>query len=202
MGQTRLDDAVVPSNAQDESPSEDASRRCSCVETLQSSHPYAADGVMIDDSGAKGTSFRREGPEDIIRKSYTKFGLDASRLTSTHEPHTINPSALYMGSTAKTQSELTHGRSKKLRSARDDLLAYIPATGDSGGNQLNIDLVRRLAHSSTAEEVAPRLVDVVKALRRQSDVAANELNLFRCLEGLAVMVAKQHNEGEVRASIV
>ncbi|KAK3615319.1 hypothetical protein LTR56_026661 [Elasticomyces elasticus] len=91
---------------------------------------------------------------------------------------------------------MTHGRSKKLSSARDDLLGYIPAARDSGENRKNIDLVRRLAQCFTAEEDAPRLVDVVKALWWRSDVAADELNLFRCLEGLAVMVAKQYNEGE------
>ncbi|KAK1042598.1 hypothetical protein LTR74_018509, partial [Friedmanniomyces endolithicus] len=40
------------------------------------------------------------------------------------------------------------------------------------------------------------LVDVLRALRRRSGVAADELNLYRCLEGLAVMVAKHHNEAE------
>ncbi|KAK0860370.1 hypothetical protein LTR87_017324 [Friedmanniomyces endolithicus] len=153
-------------------------------------------GSMIDDSEVKGSSQSRERPEDTIRTSYLKFGLDASRLIITHEPHTIHPLALYMGSTVKTQSELTHGRTKKLSGARDDLLAYMPAAGDSGENRKNIDLVRRLAHSSTAEEDAPRLVDALKALRRRSDVAADELNLFRCLERLAVTVARQHNEGE------
>ncbi|KAK0248370.1 hypothetical protein LTS09_016488 [Friedmanniomyces endolithicus] len=156
-------------------------------------------GSMIDDTGAKGIPHRRERPEDTIRTSYAKFGLDASRLIITHEPHTTHPLALYMGSTAKTQSELTRGRSKKLCSARDDLLAYIPAAGDSGADRKNMDLIRRLGLSPTAEEGTLRLVDVVKALGRRSDVAADELNLFRCLEGLAVMVVKHHNEAEVKS---
>ncbi|KAK0972238.1 hypothetical protein LTR54_017622 [Friedmanniomyces endolithicus] len=155
----------------------------------------------MDDTGAKGIPHRRERPENTIRKSYAKSGLDASRLIITHEPHTTHPLALYMGSTAKSQSELTHGRSKKLRSARDELLAYIPAAGDSGADRKNIDLIRRLGLSPTAEEDTVRLVDVVKALRRRSDVAADELNLFRCLEGLAVMVTKHHNDAEYREAL-
>ncbi|KAK3076085.1 hypothetical protein LTR53_000025 [Teratosphaeriaceae sp. CCFEE 6253] len=153
-------------------------------------------GSTIHDTRAKGIPPRKERPEDTIRKSYTKFGLDASRLIITHEPHAMHPLALYMGSTAKTQSELTHGRSKMLCSAKDDLLAYIPATGDSGADRKNIDLIRRLGFSPTADEDTLCLVDVVKALRRRSDVAADELNLFRCLEGLVVIVAKHHNEAE------
>ncbi|KAK6401081.1 hypothetical protein LTR81_023734 [Elasticomyces elasticus] len=128
-------------------------------------------GSTVEDPGVKAALRRRERPKDTIRNSYTNFGLDASRLTNTHEPHITHPLALYMGSTAKTQSKMTHGRSKKLRSARDDLLAYISAARDSGDDRKNIDLVRRLAHSFTAEEdvprLTPRLVDVVKALRRQ-----------------------------------
>ncbi|KAK1043524.1 hypothetical protein LTR74_018410, partial [Friedmanniomyces endolithicus] len=69
-------------------------------------------GSIFDDTGAKGIPHRRERPEDIIRKSYVKSGLDASRLIITHEPHTTHPLALYMGSIAKSRSELTHGRSK------------------------------------------------------------------------------------------
>ncbi|KAK3614094.1 hypothetical protein LTR56_027485 [Elasticomyces elasticus] len=153
-------------------------------------------GSTINEPADEGTLRRRQRPEDTIRNSYKKFGLDASRLIITHEPHTVHPLALYLSSTAKTQSEVTHGRLKKLSDARDALLAYIPGAGHSGENRKNIDLVRKLAHSSTAKEDAPRLVDVVKALRRRSDIAADELNLFRCLEGLVVMVAKEHNEGE------
>ncbi|KAK1810772.1 hypothetical protein LTR12_014856 [Friedmanniomyces endolithicus] len=221
MGQTRLDDVSSPilgsqvgdsDSASGDEPSSPLMHKTSRrLKTSGAGAPASKSskartrmrpiGSMIDDSGAKGTSQRRERPEDTIRKSYTKFGLDASRLIITHEPHTIHPLALYMGSTAKTLSDMTHGRLSKLSSARDGLLAYIPAAGDSGVDQKNIDLVRRLAHSPTAEEDAPRLVDVVKALRRRSDVAADELNLFRCLEGLAVMVAKQHNEGEYREAL-
>ncbi|KAK0769652.1 hypothetical protein LTR75_018057 [Friedmanniomyces endolithicus] len=64
-----------------------------------------------------------------------------------------------------------------------------------------MDLIRRLGLSPTAEEGTLRLVDVVKALGRRSDVAADELNLFRCLEGLAVMVVKHHNEAEYREAL-
>ncbi|KAK1807246.1 hypothetical protein LTR12_018410, partial [Friedmanniomyces endolithicus] len=151
----------------------------------------------IDDTEAKSTFRRKERPEDTIRESYKKRGLEASRLIITHEPHTMHPLALYMGSTAKNQSELTNGRWKKLCGSRDDLLGYIPTAGDAGADRKNIDLVRKLSLSSTDDQDAPRLVDVVKALRRQSDVAADELNLFRCLEGLAVLVTKHHDEAEI-----
>ncbi|KAK3620491.1 hypothetical protein LTR56_023371 [Elasticomyces elasticus] len=97
-------------------------------------------GSTVEDPGVKAALRRRERPKDTIRNSYTNFGLDASRLTNTHEPHITHPLALYMGSTAKTQSKMTHGRSKKLRSARDDLLAYISAARDSGDDRKNIDL--------------------------------------------------------------
>ncbi|KAK5703539.1 hypothetical protein LTR17_022018 [Elasticomyces elasticus] len=153
-------------------------------------------GSTVDDPVDWGTLRRRQRPEDTIWNSYTKFGLDASRLIITHEPHTVHPLALYMSSTAKSQSEMTRGRSKKLSDARDALLAYIPGAGHSGEKQKNIDLIRKQAHFSTAKEDAPRLVDVVKALRRRSDIAAEDLKLSRCLEGLVVMVAKEHNEGE------
>ncbi len=56
-------------------------------------------------------------------------------------------------------------------------MAYNPAAGDSGADRKNIDFIRRLGLSSTAEDDTVRLVDVVKALRRRSDVTADELNL-------------------------
>ncbi|KAK1809432.1 hypothetical protein LTR12_016212 [Friedmanniomyces endolithicus] len=155
----------------------------------------------IDDTEAKSTLRRKERPEDTIRKSYKKRGLEASRLIITHDSQTMHPLALYMGSTAKNQSELTNGRWKKLCGSRDDLLGYIPAAGDPGADRKNIDLVRKLSLSSTNDQDAPRLVDVVKGLRRQSDVAADELSLFRCLEGLAVLVTKQHDEAEYREAL-
>ncbi|KAK0900571.1 hypothetical protein LTR02_009115 [Friedmanniomyces endolithicus] len=68
----------------------------------------------INDTEAKSTSRRKERPEDTIRKSYKKCGLEASQVMITHEPHTMHPLALYMGSTAKTQSKLTNGRWQKL----------------------------------------------------------------------------------------
>ncbi|KAK0247197.1 hypothetical protein LTS09_017658 [Friedmanniomyces endolithicus] len=54
-------------------------------------------GSIIDDTEAKGIPHRRERPEDAIRKSYANSGLDASRLISTHEPHTTHPLALCIG---------------------------------------------------------------------------------------------------------
>ncbi|KAK1044522.1 hypothetical protein LTR74_018285 [Friedmanniomyces endolithicus] len=190
--QTRLDDSPLvhktsrrPKTPGADAPASKPFKARSCVRPM---------GSMIDDTGAKGIAHRRERPEDTIRKSYAKVGLDASQLIITDEPHTTHPSALDMGSTAKTQSELIHGRSRKLRSASDYLLAYIPAAGDPCADRKNIDLIRRLGLSPTADEDTLRLVYVVKALRRRSDVAADELNLFRCLEGLAVMVAKHHKE--------
>ncbi|KAK0924937.1 hypothetical protein LTR29_018122 [Friedmanniomyces endolithicus] len=101
-----------------------------------------------------------------------------------------------MGSIAKTQSELTLARMNKLNSVRSELLECPPMAGDSGADQKNLNLIRRLCHSSLKDEDAPRLVDAVKALRRCSEVAGDERNLFRCLENLLVMVTKEHDQNE------
>ncbi|KAK0255422.1 hypothetical protein LTR35_018302, partial [Friedmanniomyces endolithicus] len=135
-------------------------------------------------------------PEYVIRSSHAKFGLDSSQLIITYESHSVHPLALYMGSIAKTQSELTLARMIKLNSVRSELLECPPMAGDSGAHQKNPNLIRRLCHSSLKDEDAPRLVDAVKALRRCSEVAGDERNLFRCLENLLVMVTKEHDQNE------
>lgn len=151
---------------------------------------------------AKGVAGTKSQPEHAIRSSYATFGLDSSQLTITYDSHPIHPLALYMGSTAKNQAELTQARMKKLDGARSELLEYLPTAGNSGADQKDTNLIRRLCLSSLRDEDTPRLVDAVKALRRRSEVAGDELNLFRCLESLMVMVTKQHNEEEVGVLVV
>lgn len=56
--------------------------------------------------------------------------------------------------------------------------------------------MRRLCLPAAEDEDATRLDDAVKALRRRGDVAADQVNHSRCLESLAAMVAKHHNEDE------
>ncbi len=154
-------------------------------------------GHVLRSTSAKGIAGTRSRPEDAIRSSYATFGLDSSQLIITYELQSIHPLALYMGSTARNQAELTRTRMAKLESARSELLGYLPTAGNSEVDQKDANLIRRLCLSSLRDEDTPRLVDAVKALRRRSEVAGDELSLFRCLENLMVMVTKQHNELEV-----
>ncbi|KAK3669165.1 hypothetical protein LTR78_010957 [Recurvomyces mirabilis] len=128
---------------------------------------------------------------------YATFGLDSSQLIITYESHPVHPLALYMGSTARNQAELTQARIKKLDSTRSELLDYPPMAGNSEADHKDANLIRRLCLSPLRDEDTPRLVDAVKALRRRSEVAEDEVNLFRCLESLMVMVTQQYNEEEV-----
>ncbi|KAK0767655.1 hypothetical protein LTR59_018234, partial [Friedmanniomyces endolithicus] len=153
-------------------------------------------GHVLRSTSAKGIAGTRSRPEDAIRSSYATFGLDSSQLIITYELQSIHPLALYMGSTARNQAELTRTRMAKLESARSELLGYLPTAGNSEVDQKDANLIRRLCLSSLRDEDTPRLVDAVKALRRRSEVAGDELSLFRCLENLMVMVTKQHNELE------
>jgi len=141
---------------------------------------------------------KKKDMPSVIRNSYTKFGLDSSRLVITYDFRHSHPMALYMSSTAKSQSELTSGRMRKLDSAKAELLGLLPTADDPPGtNKKNIDTVRRLCLAPLTTDDNGRLVDAVKALRRRSEVAADEVNLFRCLENLMITVTKEHNETEV-----
>ncbi|KAK5149383.1 hypothetical protein LTS14_010971 [Recurvomyces mirabilis] len=146
---------------------------------------------------AKGVARTEPRPEHTIRISYATFGLDSSQLIITYESHPVHPLALYMGSTARDQAELTQARIKKLDSTRSELLDYPPMAGNSEADHKDANLIRRLCLSPLRDEDTPRLVDAVKALRRRSEVAEDEVNLFRCLESLMVMVTQQYNEEEV-----
>ncbi|KAK3669704.1 hypothetical protein LTR78_010387 [Recurvomyces mirabilis] len=158
-------------------------------------------GQRPQSTSAKGSGRTRSRPEDYIRRSYAAAGLDPSRLIITYERPSENPLELYMSSTAKGQAELTTPRMTKLKSARSTLLACLPTAGNDKADKKDANLIRRLCLSPLRDGETSRLVDVVKALRCRSEVAGDELRLFRCLESLMITVTKQHDEKEYREAL-
>ncbi|KAK4551544.1 hypothetical protein LTR86_011107 [Recurvomyces mirabilis] len=153
-------------------------------------------GWKFRSTSAKGPGRQESRPEDNIRRSYAAAGLDASQLIITYAAPSDNPLELYMSSTAKGQAELTTARMIQLGSARSTLLACLPTAGNAKAEKKDADLIRSLCLSPLRDEEISRLVDAVKALRRRSEVAGDEVRLFRCLESLMLTVTKQHNEEE------
>ncbi|KAK6442637.1 hypothetical protein LTR95_001116 [Oleoguttula sp. CCFEE 5521] len=158
-------------------------------------------GQKVQITSAKGSGRTRSRLEDHIRRSYAAAGLDPSRLIITYERPSENPLELYMSSTAKGQAELTTPRMTKLKSARSTLLACLPTAGNDKADKKDANLIRRLCLSPLRDGETSRLVDVVKALRRRSEVAGDELRLFRCLESLMITITKQHDEKEYREAL-
>ncbi|KAK3109732.1 hypothetical protein LTR53_016688 [Teratosphaeriaceae sp. CCFEE 6253] len=115
---------------------------------------------------AKGPSHIKR-PEDAIRASYTKLGLDAPRLVIVAEAQPLNPLSLFMSSAAKAPAELIERPMRMLCERRDEILACILAAGDLETGCADIDLIKGLC-DLRRNQVRPRnMMDIITVLRQR-----------------------------------
>ena len=147
--------------------------------------------------GANASSQTTARPEDVIRASYTKYGLDGERLVTIYSQQQFHPMCLQMTSTAKNQSELNDSRIKNLCSTRDQLVDYLPSADSPAVDQRDTELIQRLSKSSSECVASCGFVEAAKACRRRMDVTTDKWRLWEYMESLAWVAARNYNEDEV-----
>ena len=131
-----------------------------------------------------------------IRESYAKFGLSGHRLRFCCEPQTLDPTAINLNTNWKRRCKLNESVIEKLLQMGSEISAFLPQLETEKAIKKEVDLIRRLSNCNRSQKACRSLREVVGALRRERDVAKDELNLIEFEIYSTLINMKYQNEGE------